>query len=397
MWAFSNKVAIAGVGYSALTRRSETPLLALAADAVDAACADAGLTRQAVDALVTSPGMPRYGGVKGTVEGVDVVNPWFLGEHLGIADRVLYTGSTNGMVTQGFIDAAMAVASGACTHAVVYRALHVPPGSYVNYESKYAADQFQYFAPYGFSGPPAWAATVLRRYFELYGYSREDMARYIVDNRANCQLNPNGYWRGKPLTREDYLGARMIADPMSILDCDIPVDGCAALLLTSTERARDLQQVPALLSGFAAGTVSPPFSVPMTLEDLMTGCEQVAQRLWTQTGLGPQDFDNAQLYDGFSPFVFIWLEGLGIVPKGEGLAFLRDGNGALGGKLPINTGGGALGEGRLHGMTQLAEAAVQVTGRAGARQVPGAKRAIATISNGSTKSTGFVICRDEGQ
>jgi acetyl-CoA acetyltransferase len=397
MWALSNKVAVAGIGYSTLTRRSERPLLALAADAIDAACADAGLTRQAVDALVTSPGMPRYGGVKGTVEGIDVVNPWFLGEHLGLADRILYTGSTNGMVTQGFIDAVLAVASGACTHAVVYRALHVPPGSYVNYESKYAADQFQYFAPYGFSGPPAWAATVMRRYFEMFGYSRADMARYIADNRANCQLNPNGYWRGKPLNEEDYLNARMIADPMSILDCDIPVDGCAALLLTSTERARDLKQVPALITGFAAGTVSPPFSVPMTLEDLWAGCEQVAARLWASSGMGPHDFDNAQLYDGFSPFVWLWLEGLGIVPKGEGLAFLRGGHGSLTGKLPINTGGGALGEGRLHGMTQLGEAVAQVTGRAGERQVPGARRAIATISNGSTKSTAFAICRDEGQ
>ena len=397
MWASSNKVAIAGIGYSPVTRRSETPLLALAAQAVDAACADAGLTRKAIDALVTSPGMPRYGGVKGTVEGIDVVNPWFLGEHMGIAGQVLYTGSTNGMVTQGFIDAALAVASGACSHAVVYRALHVPPGSYVNYESKYAADQFQYFAPYGFSGPPAWAATVMRRYFEMFGYSRGDMARYIADNRANCQLNPNGFWRGKPITGQDYLDARMIADPMSILDCDIPVDGCAALLLTSTERARDLRRKPALLSGFSHGTHSPPWSVPMTLEDIWTGCEQVAARLWDATGMGPADFDNAHLYDGFSPFVYLWLEGLGIVPKGEGLAFLRDGHGALGGRLPINTGGGALGEGRLHGMTQLAEAAAQVTDRAGARQVPGASRAIATISNGLTKATGFVICRDEGQ
>lgn len=395
MWAFSNKVAVAGIGYSTLTRRSERPLLALAADAVDAALADAGLTRKALDGLVTSPGMPRYGGVKGTAEGIDVVNPWFLGEHLGVANQILYTGSTNGMVTQGFIDAVMAVASGTCTHAIVYRALHVPPGSYVNYESKYAADQFQYFAPYGFSGPPAWAATVMRRYFETYGYSRADLARYIVDNRANCQLNPNGYWRGKQLTRENYLDARMIADPMSILDCDIPVDGCAALLLTSTERARDLKQVPALVTGFAAGTVSPPFSVPMTLEDLWAGCEQVAERLWASSGMGPHDFDNAQLYDGFSPFVFLWLEGLGIVPKGEGLAFLRDGHGSLGGKLPINTGGGALGEGRLHGMTQLGEAVAQVTGRAGARQVAGARRAIATISNGSTKSTAFAISRDD--
>lgn len=395
VWAFSNKVAVAGVGYSKLTRRSETPLVSLAIDAVDAALADAGLTRKAIDALATSPGMPRYGGAKGTVEGVDVVNPWFLGEAMGVQGQILHTVSSNGMVTQAFIEAALAVASGACTHAVVYRALHVPAGSYINFESAHASGQDQYFAPYGFSGPPSWAATVLRRYFEMFGYSRDDMARYIVDNRANCQLNPNGYWRGKELTRDDYLNARMIADPMSILDCDIPVDGCAAIILTSAERARDLRQVPALLTGFSAGTHSPPTSVPMTLEDIWTGCEEVATRLWINTGMGPADFDNAHLYDGFSPFVFLWLEGLGIVPRGEGLAFLRDGHGALGGKLPINTGGGALGEGRLHGMTQLIEAVLQVTGRAGDRQVPGARHALATVSNGLTKATGFALSRDE--
>jgi acetyl-CoA acetyltransferase len=104
--------------------------------------------------------------------------------------------------------------------------------------------------------------------------------------------------------------------------------------------------------------------------------------------------DVGQLYDGFAPFVYIWLEGLGIVPKGKGLAFLRDGGGSLTGKFPLNTGGGALGEGRLHGMTQLAESVIQVTDRGGARQVAGANRSIATISNGLTKSTAFVISRD---
>jgi acetyl-CoA acetyltransferase len=300
------------------------------------------------------------------------------------------------MVTQAFIDAAMAIASGVCRYAVVYRALHVPPGRYANFEGAFASGQEQFTAPYGFSGPASWAAIVLRRYFELYGYGREDMARYIVDNRANTQLNPNGFWRGKPIGREDYLGARMIADPMSILDCDIPVDGCAALLLTSTERARDLKRKPALLTGFAAGTHSAPFGLPMTLEHLWAGCEQLAERLWQSSGVGPGDVDTAQLYDGFSPFVFLWLEGLGVVPRGQGLAFLRDGHGGLAGRLPVNTGGGALGEGRLHGMTQLCEAAIQVTDRGGERQVPGAARAIATISNGLTKATGFIISRDGG-
>jgi acetyl-CoA acetyltransferase len=394
MWAFSDKIAVAGIGYSTLTRRAERPLAALAVDAVDAALADAGITRKQLDGLSTSPGMPRYGGAKGSVEGIDVVNPWYLSELLGTHHHLAWTGSTNAMVTQGFMEAAMAIASGVCSHVIVYRALHVPPGSYVNYESQYASGQEQFMAPYGFSGPPSWAATIVRRYFEKYGYSRADFARYIVDNRANTQANPNGFWRGKPIVADDYHNARMIADPMSILDCDIPVDGCAALLLTSTERARDLKQKPALITGFAAGTHPAPYGIPMTLEYLWTGCEQVAERLWTATGLGPGDMDVGQLYDGFAPFVYIWLEGLGIVPKGKGLAFLRDGGGSLTGKFPLNTGGGALGEGRLHGMTQLAESVIQVTDRGGARQVAGANRSIATISNGLTKSTAFVISRD---
>jgi len=181
---------------------------------------------------------------------------------------------------------------------------------------------------------------------------------------------------------------------MSILDCDIPVDGACALLLTSTERARDLRQPPALLSGFAASTYPHPTGTVMTLETLWEGCEQVARRLWECSGLGPKDIDNAHLYDGFSIFVPLWLEGLGILERGEGMAFLREGHGSLRGKLPINTGGGALGEGRLHGMSHLAEAVVQVTGRGGARQAQGANRAVSTISNGLVKATAFIFSRD---
>ncbi len=395
MWEFRDKIAVAGVGYSPLTRRPERPLVSLAVQACDAALADAGLARADLDGIATSPSMPRYGGTRGTIEGIDVVTPWALSERLGTHRHLAWTGSTNAMVTQSFMEAAMAIASGVCRNVIVYRALHVPPGSYINYESKFAAGNEQYIAPFGFSGPPAWAATVVRRYFEKFGYSRRDFARYIVENRGNTLLNPNGFWKGKPLVEDDYLNARMIAEPMSILDCDIPVDGCAALLLTSTERARHLRQKPALLTGFAAGTHPAPAGLPMTLEDLWVGCEQVADRLWQATGLGPKDIDTAQLYDGFAPFVYVWLEGLGIVPRGEGLAFLRDGHGGLRGKLPINTGGGALGEGRLHGMTQLAEAVIQVTDRGGARQVEGASRSIATISNGLTKATAFILSRDE--
>ncbi|KAA9148869.1 hypothetical protein FPZ12_044325 [Amycolatopsis acidicola] len=394
MHEIRDKVAVAGVGYSELGRRLPRTLASLTVEACDNAIADAGLTRAAVDGVATSPTMPRYGGEKGTGEGIDVVTPYYLPELLGITGQILWTGSTNGMVTQSLMDAAMAVYSGVCTHALVYRSLHVPAGTYVNYDSSRAAGPDQFMAPFGYSMPPAWAATVLRRYLDLYGYTREDLAPYIVRNREHTRLNPNGYWKDKPLTAQDYLDARMVADPMTILDCDIPVDGAVALLLTSTERARDLRQPPALLTGFAAATYPHPGGAIMTLEDLVDGAEEVARRLWDSSGLGPDDIDNAQLYDGFSVFVHTWAEGMGLVGRGESVAFSRDGHTGLHGKLPMNTGGGALGEGRLHGMTHLAEAVMQVTDRAGARQVPGAARSLATISNGLSKSTAFIFSRD---
>lgn len=395
MWAFRNKLAIAGIGYSPLTRRSPRSLAELTIEACDAALVDAGVARSELDGLATSPTMPRYGGEKGTIDGVDIVTPYHLAELLGVADRVQWIGSTGGMVTQSLVDAALAIAGGICSHVLVYRSVHVPKGRYASFESARAGGDEQWRAPFGFSAPPAWAATVMRRYFELFGASRMDLARYIVENRANALRNPNAYWR-TPLSADDYANSRIIADPISVLDCDIPVDGCAALLLTSTERARDLSRPPAVLTGFAASAHSGPTGVPMTLEDMWEGAAQTAARLWDMTGLGPADIDTAQLYDGFSIMVVTWLEGMGFAPRGEGLAFLRDGHGSLDGHLPINTGGGALGEGRLHGMTHLAEAVIQVTDRGGERQVPEANHSLVTVSNGLVKSMAFLFSRDEG-
>jgi acetyl-CoA acetyltransferase len=144
----------------------------------------------------------------------------------------------------------------------------------------------------------------------------------------------------------------------------------------------------------AASTYTGISTATMNLDDLLEGSAQTARRLWASAGLGPRDIDTAQLYDGFSVFVYTWLEGMGLVPVGEAVPFVRDGHGALTGELPINTGGGALSEGRLHGMTQLAEAVIQVTDRGGDRQVPGASHALVTVSNGLSKATAFVFSRD---
>lgn len=395
MWELRDQIAIAGIGYTELSRRSPRTLAALTVEATDAALADAGLQRTDIDGLATTPTMPVYGGAKGSVDGIDVVTPAFLSDALHIGDQLTWTGTAGPMVTHATIDAINALMAGACSHVVVYRALHMPVGRYSNYTDPYARGRDQFFAPYGFSMPAGWAATVLQRYLGLYGGTRESLARFVVDNRHNAQSNPNAYFRGKPLTEEQYLSSRMIADPISMLDCDIPVDGAVAFVLTRADRARDLRHPPALISGYAASTHVGVNGVPMNLEDIMAGCAETARRLWDSTGMSSADIDVAQLYDGFSVFVYTWLEGLGLVGKGEALSFIEDGNARVGGRLPLNTGGGCLAEGRLHGMTQLVEAAMQVTGRAGERQVSGASTAVATVSNGLAGSTAFVFRSDD--
>lgn len=393
-WSHSGAVAVAGVGYSAIERRTGRTLGELTIEAVDRALADAGVDRAVVDALATSPSMPRYGGTRGAHEGLDVISPHPFASLLGIADQVTWIGTTGAMVTQSIIDAAAAIAAGVCTHAVVYRALHVPPGSYVEFASTHAGGAEQFTAPYGFTSPPAWMAAAMRRYFELYGYTREDLAAHIVANRENTRLNPNAYWRDTPLTREDYLHARMVSDPVSVLDCDLPVDGAVALLLTSTVRARDLRRPPAVLAGFAASTYAGSSGAPMILEELVAGAAHTGDRLWAHAGIGRDEVDVAQLYDGFGFLIHPWLEGLGFTAPGEAIAFTQAGRTRLDGELPINTGGGSLGEGRLHGMTQLAEAVAQVTDRAAGRQAAGAEVSLATVSNGLSKSTAFLFRRD---
>ncbi|MGW0177552.1 thiolase C-terminal domain-containing protein [Rhodococcus sp. NPDC003322] len=394
MWNFRDKVAIAGIGYTELVRRNPRSLADLTVEATDLALADAGLGRSDIDGLATTPTMPVYGGEKGNQDGVDVVTPGFLAQALGIRDAITWLGNTTPMVTHAAIDAINALVAGACTHVVLYRALHMPVGRYSNYTATHAAGKDQFFAPYGFSMPAGWAATVARRYLDLSGATRESLANFIVDNRENAHRNPNAFFRGKTLTKDEYLASRMIADPITMLDCDLPVDGAVAIVLTRTERARELRNPPALITGYAASNHVGATGVPMALEDILDGSARTGERLWAAAGIDRTEIDVAQLYDGFSIFTYTWLEGLGFVNRGEAAGFIDDGHARLGGSLPINTGGGCLAEGRLHGMTQLTEAAYQVTDRAGDRQVPGASRSVVTVSNGLAGSTAFVVSRD---
>jgi acetyl-CoA acetyltransferase len=196
------------------------------------------------------------------------------------------------------------------------------------------------------------------------------MATVVVELRNSGSRIPWSYWYGKPITIDDYMQARMIADPISVLDCDIPIDGVAAFVLTSGERARDLPHRPVYVSGFGQGSPTRlTSSTVWTLDEMMEGGRTAARQLWESSGLTRDDIDLPQLYDGFSPLVYFWLEVLGYCPEGTAHQFVQGGAIATASGLPIASGGGALGNGRLHGVPQMLECYLQLSRRAGERQM----------------------------
>jgi len=213
-------------------------------------------------------------------------------------------------------------------------------------------------------------------YMQRYGATREHMASVVVSARRAGSQNPWSYWSGRPITHDEYMTSRMICDPMSVLDCDIPINGAAAFVFTSAERARDLPHRPVFVAGAAQGRGLPDNGVtPWTLDAIQQGGERVGELLWENCGFGPDAVDVPQVYDAFTPFVYFWLEALGFCPTGEAFNYVQGEDVADG--VTFRSGGGASGNGRMHGVPQLLECYLQLSGRAGARQLPRAEVGIA--------------------
>lgn len=393
MWPGAGKVALVGVGYSALTRSTEGALGARAVAAAENAAADAGLRLSDIDGLAAFPEAPYRGA--GNTDGIDLVSVEYLLRHLNAAPEIQWYAEVElGMVLSAVAEAANALIAGACTHALVWRALHHPGGTYGAVRTRYAGGDAQFQHPFGFGSSFQPHALAYQRYLSLHGARREHMAALVVSQRANARQNPRAFFRDQAMTRDDYLNARMIADPLCLFDCDIPVEGAVAVVLTTAERARDLRNPPAYLRAYGQNTARRPSLLPYTMLDYMESGGSIAGKLWERSGLRPADVDVAELYDGFSPSVYYWLESSGFCGRGEAWQFVQDGRIELGGQLPVNTHGGALSEGRLHGMGHLAEAMLQVTGRAGARQVADCRVALATAGSPMLRGSGVLLTRE---
>lgn len=372
------KAAVVGIGQSRLFRRAEVPLGVLAVEACQRAIEDAGLTSADIDGIAAVPRQPFEGA--GSVDGLNFVTPGFVVRALNL--DVSWGQLMDTMVGHSMVEAINAVAAGACQTALVYRALHNPEGRYGRTAPTGAAGSAQFSAPYGIY-PPGVFALSWQRYNHKYGRKREEMAPFIVNNRKNALMWEFGYWaqyRPEALSVEDYLNSRMISDPVCIYDCDIPVQGCGAFVITTAERARSLRQPPAYVLGAVAPIVRPAGTVAGSLEGAQEAAGRLAGHLWANTGLSAEDMDVANLYDGFSFITPLWVEAMGFAKEGEAFDFMRPENIAIdGGKMPLNTSSGNLGTGRLHGVPHIMDGAMQVMGRSGPRQVTDAELSLVVV------------------
>jgi len=377
------KVAIVGHAHSPIRRRADRPLGALTVDTARAAIADAGLRVKQVDGFVSSSLLPSAGG-RGAEDGVSIVSSAWLAQHLGVNPGYVAGFEGIGQITGSVGIAVNAIAGGAADYVLLHRALHNPVGAYHANPMREVRGVQQWTAPQGFFGPLAMIALPFTEYLHRFGARRESMAAVVVEARKNGARIPWSFWRDRPLTTDEYLDAPQLFDPVCRYDCDIPVDGVAAFVLTSAERAKDLPHRPVYVAGYAAGTPTRgrlPLHWP--LDDILEGGAHTARRLWEHAGITAADVDLPQVYDGFSLFVWLWLEVLGLCPPGEAHRFVEAGgiDSDRPGGIPALSGGGALGNGRMHGIPQMLECYLQLARRAGDRQRDNATIGVACHSS----------------
>lgn len=355
----SARSAIIGVGGSAIERHSDRGIAAIAVDAARAAIGDAGLALDDIDGYVGAPTATNAGGLR--TDGADQVSMRLLAGSLGLSRLTWGIDIADGFAPGMVAAASHAIVAGQATTVLGVRALyHLPGRAYAAVRAPRAYGAAQWTAPYGFTTAGARFAARARAYMERTGATREDLYAIVALARDNGSRNPLSVWQGRPLSREEYLSARLVSDPLCLFDCDMPVCGAAAFVITSAETAARGGRPAAYVRGFADTTQRP-------------------SSVFEHSGIARDHVDVAQVYDGFSAMIWDNLEAFGFCEPDTAWKRVSEGYCAPSGELPVNTFGGALGEGRLHGMGHLREGVLQVTGRAGRRQISGARNCLVQV------------------
>ncbi len=385
---FEKNAILSGVGISRIGRRTGIPGLELTMEAVSAAIADAGLTGADIGGI----------GTLGDTPAADVSAALRIE-----ADDYGFGFDTGGLLTP-VMSACRAVSKKRARHVLVYRTVQMIGGTVPT-------------SPQGGDGPrpalarivdapadgprPAvgpmddigdlvaahaysaanWLALNCRRHMELYGTTKEQLGWLAINSRRNAALNPLAVYR-EPMTMADYLAARPVSSPFGLFDCDVPVDGSVAVVVSAADYARDCPHRPVAVEAIGGSNGAGGWFHRADYPKMASA--DAAAQMWSRSDLKPADLDVAELYDGFTFLTFAWLEALGICADGEAGPFVEGATRiALDGSLPLNTYGGQLSAGRMHGYWLLHEACLQLRGDAGPRQL--ARRpevAVAAVGGG---------------
>jgi len=359
--SISGKTALVGVGVTAFGKVPGRSAWSLQTEAVRKAIEDAGLTKDDVDALLTESQFSEPLLLHGHA----------LGRMLGLKTNFLSSMSIGGATAGAIVQqAAMAIDAGLCEVAVCVYGETAKTGLPMLFgKAQMGRGQADDMA-FGMAGGPVMEARSAMRYKHEYGVTDEMFGAVPVAFREHATRNPNATYRD-PLTMEDYLAARMVAEPLRVLDCCIGAsDGAVALVVTSAERARDCAKPPVFIAGMGQGANLDGLKDP-THYTRFAGARS-SERAFRMAGIATEDVDVAQWYDCFTSTVLITIEDYGFCKRGEAGPFALEGNLGLGGKLPSNTNGGMLSEANLTGWNNLAEGVRQIRGES-TSQVDGAE------------------------
>jgi len=370
------RTAIVGVAVTGIDSKPGFSAIELLAKAALMAIADAGLTPDDIDGVFST--LPE-----------DPFSAMSVPEYLGIRPRVVDSTRTGGSAFQvQAMWAALALEAGLCDAALICYGSNQRSGAGALVRS--GGIPFPYEALYKPRNPTTSYAMATQRHMHQYGTTREHLAEVAVAARKWAQLNPDAFARDA-LSIEDVLGARMISDPLTVRDCCLVTDGAAAVVMTRADRARNLPGKPVYLLGAASATWHRNIS---TLDDLtLTAASEAGPRAFAQAGVTPAEIDVVEIYDAFTINTILFLEDLGFCPKGEGGRFVTEGAIAPGGRLAVNTNGGGLScvHPGMYGLFTMVEAATQLRGLAGDRQVSDAKLALSHGNGGVLSSQAVTI------
>ncbi|MBP6682161.1 MAG: thiolase family protein [Halioglobus sp.] len=379
---------ITGIGQSQIGMKLTRHPLLLTLDAVREALAEANLGIDQIDGVSTYPGRTP------ALLGFSPVGADELIDALGIQATWYAGGAEISSQLGAVVAAAAAVRAGQARHVICFRTVYeaaamARPEEYPVPRRERVDGYTQWTAPFNALSAAPWTAQYAMRHVKRYGMTREQLAQIAITGRANAALNPRALVQ-QPLTMDEYLAARMIAEPLCLYDCDRYSDASTVLIVSAGDALDEVSCTPVRIAAMAGSVERLSWDQAEWMACYATGPD-----LWKRTDYTPADVDTAQLYDGFSFQAIAWLEALGFCEVGEGGRFVEGGSRiALDGELPLNTFGGQLGAGRLHGFGFAHEAVVQLRGKGERRQVAGDPRVAVCASGGGPLATALLLTRD---